>query len=105
MEALNIQSNSDKILDILNNAKHVHAKHITNATGLSSREIRGIVRELRLNGYLIGSGDKGYYLCETWEEYNKFRAREIATINSTNEMLNAMKKSAELKWSKQEDLF
>jgi DNA-binding IclR family transcriptional regulator len=99
-----LQSNSAKILDILSNIKYVHAKHITNATGLSSREIRGIVRGLRLGGYLIGSGDKGYYLCETWEEYGKFKAREISAISNTQIMLNAMEKSAELKWSKQPNL-
>jgi hypothetical protein len=65
-------------------------------------QIRAAMNALRKDGVLIGSASgsspKGYYMIETWNEYDQFIQRELgARLVDLSQTISAMNKSAERK--------
>jgi hypothetical protein len=67
-------------------------------TAVHERQVREKIKELRREGYLIGSApgtEGGYFLCESKEEYEEFKHMEfLAKIKDMNETMTAMDKAA-----------
>ena len=64
------------------------------------RQLRKSIERLRREGYLIcnlGNGD-GYFLAETQEEYQKFRAVYVSHAAPVMETARMMDKAAGQKW-------
>jgi hypothetical protein len=72
------------------------------ACKVGERVMRDTIRLLRREGQLICSApgeEGGYYLAETWQEFQEFtRAEYEAKISDMSETLKAMKKAAVERW-------
>jgi len=67
--------------------------------GVSERQIREQIKQLRRLGHLIGSApgvDGGYFMITSLEEYNDFMTSEyLAKINDMRETVNSMNNAAQ----------
>lgn len=62
------------------------------------RAVQQIVRDLRLDGELIGSGDDGYFICETKEQYLRFRGSVVSRCLRIFEFVRKMDVTAKAKF-------
>jgi biotin operon repressor len=105
MGAIDYKSNPTRLLHLLNQATNISAESLAFALKTTKRGVREIVHTLREQRHLICSGDNGYYMAQSMEEFERFEAREMSSINSRLNPLRVMRKTAEQQWGKQKELF
>lgn len=88
----NLTEIQETVLSVIKGANFILARDISALTGLSDRQIRYIVHDLRLQGYPICSGNYGYKFDKTCiadtikRLKNSIREQELA-LNALTKML------------------
>lgn len=81
----------EQIVSILHQADdYVTAKEFQRRIGVSPRQLRAEVSELRKQGLIIDSGNYGYSIAKTQKEAERCIARLRAAANSIIDVTNAM---------------
>jgi hypothetical protein len=94
-----------KLRTMLDTVSHISAKELVKQLGLKDeRELRDLMHEARLKGMMVCSGNNGYYMAKSIEDFRLFERREQASIDSRQKPLDAMRKTAEELWGKQNTL-
>ncbi|MGQ0668400.1 MAG: hypothetical protein ACT4PO_01780 [Actinomycetota bacterium] len=70
------------------------AADLAEALGVSEREIRSCVEELRGRGVLVGSGQDGYYLIETVAELEETARHLVSRASRMLRTVRAMRRGA-----------
>ncbi len=81
----------ERIVSILHQADdYVTAKQFRNKIGITPRQLRLEVAELRKQGLIIDSGNYGYSIAKTQKDAERCIARLRATANSIYDVVDAM---------------
>ncbi len=81
----------EQIVSILHQADdYVTAKQFRTKIGITPRQLRLEVAELRKQGLIIDSGNYGYRIAKTQKDAERCIARLRATANSIVDVVNAM---------------
>jgi predicted DNA-binding transcriptional regulator YafY len=88
---MTLNANQANIVAMLKNSRHsVTAKEITERYGISARQIRYEIADLRYKGYIIDSGPYGYRLAKTRNEAERCISRLKASAKSIDEIAEIM---------------
>jgi len=71
----------------------VSSRYIEKATGLPNRWVRKTIRQLRLKGKCICSGDEGYYIASSPDEVKRTVKRYESMGLNTLKMADAIKQA------------
>lgn len=75
----------------MNNSIPMRASQFETITGIKPRELRLIVRDLRMDGVKVCSGDPGYWLWDGKDDsWSRTKARMRSEQKRLNEVLAAM---------------
>ncbi len=111
---LGIKNEILKELENHTSVNPINSKELEGLYNLSGSEVRDIIRELRRDGNMIGSGSDrgrrqgGYYIIRTIDEYTETRTHIVNRIISLANTVRKMDYAAKIKFGmtkRQENLF
>jgi hypothetical protein len=100
---MNLTNYEQKTLEVLafsSKERPITGKRIANMIGLPYRvsgmegaDMRAIIHDLRIKGYPICAGDKGYWYAKTDKELNEFIYTLKARIRAQKEVVDGLKRA------------
>ena len=91
------------VLHLINKYEPITQKDIANMAEVEDRTVRRLVKDLRLDGELIASGNEGYWVAKDREDILPTQNRLMANNKSHIDVYLAMERSLKKKGEKLND--